>query len=265
MPEYLASLAKSIPCRACGAVRGPRAEHDNDGMEWEICANCWVALQRFTEHGPPYSDDDLNRWLARKLFLDLRRLQQKGIVGRCQAVSGWIYGRRGQQCALPAIIKLSDGHLVCGQHLQSPRHSLEFVDGHNPNGPYEILGCIIQRLVKKDKKLLDTISAAIGLDSAPFSRVKSGHGRGARAIDLMGRSFGKLMVIARCDHRVGKGRHRYWLCRCECGVEKEIRADALLNGYYLSCGCRRAQASASRVAAACRDEDGHFLPTVGLS
>lgn len=256
MPEYLdKTIGKSVACRACGAVRGPRGDHDNQGMEWRICANCWVSFKRFTEHGAPYTDDDLNRWLARKLFLDLRRLAQKGIVGRCEAVSDWLYGHRGQQCALPALMRLADGHLVCGQHLQSPRHALLFVDGPNSNGPYAMLGCIIQRLVKKDKKLLDVISAAIGPDSAPFSRMP---------IDLAGRVFGKLTAISKCEHRIGKGRHRYWLCRCECGAEKEIRADGLLNGYHLSCGCHRASASRERVVEVQRDQAGLFLPKVRL-
>lgn len=52
--------------------------------------------------------------------------------------------------------------------------------------------------------------------------------------DLTGKTFGRLLVVRR-----GKSdpRHSYWLCRCECGTEKEIRADGLCSGAVLSCGC----------------------------
>lgn len=52
-------------------------------------------------------------------------------------------------------------------------------------------------------------------------------------IDLSGQKFGKLTVIRKT--RV-KNRNSYWLCRCECGVEKEISMVALRRGQK-SCGC----------------------------
>ena len=57
--------------------------------------------------------------------------------------------------------------------------------------------------------------------------------------DLTGQVFNRWTVIKR-----GKGkkepRGRYattWLCRCECGTEKEIRAGSLKGGTTFSCGC----------------------------
>ena len=52
-------------------------------------------------------------------------------------------------------------------------------------------------------------------------------------INLSGQKFGKLTVIRRTRM---KDRNSYWLCRCECGVEKEISMVALRNGQK-SCGC----------------------------
>lgn len=52
-------------------------------------------------------------------------------------------------------------------------------------------------------------------------------------IDLSGQKFGKLTVIRRTRM---KDRNSYWLCRCECGVEKEISMTALRNGQN-SCSC----------------------------
>lgn len=57
----------------------------------------------------------------------------------------------------------------------------------------------------------------------------------AKKIDLVGQRFGKLLVLER-GKRVGKTGNSYWLCKCECGVEKEISAIALRHGQK-SCGC----------------------------
>lgn len=54
-----------------------------------------------------------------------------------------------------------------------------------------------------------------------------------KRIDLTGQRFGKLTVLKKADR---KGKNSYWICRCDCGVEKEICATALRNGQK-SCGC----------------------------
>lgn len=51
--------------------------------------------------------------------------------------------------------------------------------------------------------------------------------------DLTGERFGKLLVLRRADSRNGKTR---WLCRCDCGNEKEVAAQALKSGKTKSCG-----------------------------
>ena len=52
--------------------------------------------------------------------------------------------------------------------------------------------------------------------------------------DLTGRRFGRLTVIAEAGRKRGGV---LWLCRCDCGVEKEIMSATLLNGTTVSCGC----------------------------
>jgi len=52
--------------------------------------------------------------------------------------------------------------------------------------------------------------------------------------NLMGRRFGRLLVIKRAENR---NRHVYWRCRCDCGNEVEVRGDALTRGPTVSCGC----------------------------
>ena len=57
--------------------------------------------------------------------------------------------------------------------------------------------------------------------------------------DLSGRKFGLLTVIGPSDDEITKsGAHiPRWECRCECGVERDIRAGTLVSGNSLSCGC----------------------------
>jgi hypothetical protein len=51
-----------------------------------------------------------------------------------------------------------------------------------------------------------------------------------KAVDIAGQRFGRLVVIK-------KEEKSYYLCRCDCGKEKVIRADHLRNGKTKSCGC----------------------------
>ena len=53
--------------------------------------------------------------------------------------------------------------------------------------------------------------------------------------DLTGQTFGRLTVLERGDSlgRVGV----YWKCRCECGNECTIHANAIVRGHTRSCGC----------------------------
>ena len=57
--------------------------------------------------------------------------------------------------------------------------------------------------------------------------------KGQNIKDLTGKRFGRLTVL-RIDNKRTKGK-TYWLCRCECGKEKSIRADTLK--VVRSCGC----------------------------
>ena len=54
-------------------------------------------------------------------------------------------------------------------------------------------------------------------------------------VDLSGKRFGKLLAIKRVYLKTD--RHPYYLCRCDCGKEKAIRAASLRNGDTVSCGC----------------------------
>jgi DNA-directed RNA polymerase subunit RPC12/RpoP len=53
-------------------------------------------------------------------------------------------------------------------------------------------------------------------------------------LDLKNKKFGRLFVI---DFAGIKNEHSYWNCRCDCGIEKEIRGNLLTFGSIISCGC----------------------------
>lgn len=52
--------------------------------------------------------------------------------------------------------------------------------------------------------------------------------------NLIGRRFGRLVVVAEADQRAGV---RHWLCQCDCGNRKVIRGENMRKGYTKSCGC----------------------------
>ena len=54
--------------------------------------------------------------------------------------------------------------------------------------------------------------------------------------NLAGNVFGKLTAIKDIG---SENNNRIWRCRCECGNEIDVRANDLLRGHILSCGCIR--------------------------
>lgn len=56
--------------------------------------------------------------------------------------------------------------------------------------------------------------------------------------DLSGKKFGKLTVIKRTENTFSKGRsYVNYLCVCDCGKEKIVKAENLRSGNTKSCGC----------------------------
>jgi len=62
--------------------------------------------------------------------------------------------------------------------------------------------------------------------------------------DLTGLRFGRLAVISYSGR--GKSRGHLWLCRCNCGMEKDINSKELVRGQSVSCGCLRAELAGMR-------------------
>ena len=87
-----------------------------------------------------------------------------------------------------------------------------------------------------------------------------------KAIDITNQKFGKLTAIQKSESRGGK---TYWLCKCECGNEKEVQTSHLRNGSIQSCGkCQhkthKVVAFRQRVKIALVEASGHKCAYCGL-
>lgn len=70
----------------------------------------------------------------------------------------------------------------------------------------------------------------------------------SNVIDMRGRRFGRLEVISRAPDFIQPARKKVaWLCRCDCGIERNFDASNLRTGNTLSCGCLQAELAAARV------------------
>ena len=61
---------------------------------------------------------------------------------------------------------------------------------------------------------------------------------GRPAIDLAGKSFGRLTVVRRAESN-GRGGKPRWVCQCACGVVVNLPGARLRAGSNKSCGCYR--------------------------
>lgn len=67
-------------------------------------------------------------------------------------------------------------------------------------------------------------------------------------IDLSGQKIFRLTVIKEVnkpEHLKSKNK-RYWLCKCDCGIEKIVESSNLRNGHSKSCGCLKNEMMGNR-------------------
>jgi len=60
-----------------------------------------------------------------------------------------------------------------------------------------------------------------------------------KIINLVGKRFGRWLVLSHCEKVVNS--KRMVLCKCECGNEKSVRVDHIKSGATKSCGCLNAE------------------------
>lgn len=76
-----------------------------------------------------------------------------------------------------------------------------------------------------------------------MNRNHNEEGRAYNFQDLTGQRFGRLVVLREGCSKNGIIK---WVCRCDCGNEKEILAGSLRNGATKSCGCLIREISSER-------------------
>lgn len=55
--------------------------------------------------------------------------------------------------------------------------------------------------------------------------------------DLIGKKFGKLVVLSKSDKKSGKRKKIMWNCQCDCGNYVDVVGESLISGSTKSCGC----------------------------
>ena len=67
------------------------------------------------------------------------------------------------------------------------------------------------------------------------------HASQLNALNLIGKTFGRLTVVERSDRKDKSGSY-YWFCDCECGTKHhEVSGKILQQGRTLSCGCLKSK------------------------
>lgn len=67
--------------------------------------------------------------------------------------------------------------------------------------------------------------------------------RGDFLENLIGKRFGRLLVLSETTLPKGKWNVKAYVCQCDCGNVKTIRRDGLISGHSTSCGCYRVEAA----------------------
>lgn len=86
-----------------------------------------------------------------------------------------------------------------------------------------------------------------------------------RSRDLTNQVFGRLTALKiSTEPMKGSSSSTPWVCRCECGTEKVIRAIHLTNGSTLSCGCLIRQKTSERSLTHGHKRNGVRSPTYAV-
>jgi hypothetical protein len=74
-----------------------------------------------------------------------------------------------------------------------------------------------------------------------------------------GTRFGRLVIVGFFGRRTKSG-CAYLRCKCDCGTVKEIIAQGLLNGFVISCGCRKRELSRDMGIGCATHGEAHKTP-----
>lgn len=65
-----------------------------------------------------------------------------------------------------------------------------------------------------------------------------------KKLNVVGKRFGRLLVISETENKDGSGRRKV-LCQCDCGKQKTTVTTHLVDGHTKSCGCLQKERASS--------------------
>ncbi len=106
---------------------------------------------------------------------------------------------------------------------------------------------VVIDVIRLDKKVFLKCKCDCGnITLVEYWNLKTGHTSSCGCIvknneykDIIGKRFGKLIVIKELDNKMDKNGHRHFICKCDCGNEIEVLGHNLLANQTQSCGCRK--------------------------
>jgi hypothetical protein len=131
--------------------------------------------------------------------------------------------------------------------------------GPHPENPYPDISFFLAKMLHPSTQLLimkdlSGVEQQKGVEQLPHPMIRSPWSD--RLMEsLIGKRFGRWLVQDVCAIR-GARRRMYWLCRCDCGTDKEVLGASLKNGDSTGCtncqeyGGRRGRRSMSDFEAA---------------
>ena len=81
-------------------------------------------------------------------------------------------------------------------------------------------------------------------------------------VDLTGKRFGRLEVISRAGTTSNRGAK--WLCRCDCGKEKEVPAHSMVSMGVISCGCVQKEKAKALMTKHGRYKDADYIQELDM-
>jgi hypothetical protein len=130
------------------------------------------------------------------------------------------------------------GQLVVVRHVAK---AIAIAEGHKTG--YWLVQCDCGKQARAGsataltKGVMTNCGWECGLRPRPAEAIKTGYRTAVK--NLTGQRFGKLVAQRRMSGtEVGK-KGSHWVCLCDCGNERTVRASTLVSGDRTSCGCVR--------------------------
>lgn len=112
MTRLFQSNSDGVECRVCGATFARPCPLKN---KYKFCAVCFKRMLH--DNGKDYTEENVNKWLARQLELNILRVKKYGIASKCEAITKQNQNANaGYQCPRHAT-GFYNGRPVCKIHL----------------------------------------------------------------------------------------------------------------------------------------------------